>query len=321
MKKIVTLLLVLALTLGLTCAVSAADVGSITINGVTSVNTYEIYKLLDLESYNKADGAYAYKVNSAWATYFTTAEALSYFSIDSDGYVTWTAGEDDATVAEFAQKALAYAKANGIAPVKSSQNAGDMTITGTTGVFADLSLGYYLVDSNAGALCGLTTTDPDASINAKNGVPTIDKQVQEDLSGLWGDYNTAASYFAKAGNADNTAPEIKINLGYLDLMQGNTAAAESNITTGAKAKAGELVGNVKAKFAKKAECCECECDCDCCDCDNCDLCYTEEEYEKARSEGYDEGYADGHSDGYDEGAEESLDEDEVIEAVRQALRQ
>jgi tetratricopeptide (TPR) repeat protein len=60
-----------------------------------------------------------------------------------------------------------------------------------------------------------------------------------------GDYNTAASYFAKASNADNTAPEIKINLGYLDLMQGNTAAAESNITTGAKAKAGdEALGNL-----------------------------------------------------------------------------
>lgn len=65
---------------------------------------------------------------------------------------------------------------------------------------------------------------------------------------------------------------------------------------------------------------ECECECDCCNCDNCDLCYTEDEYEKARSEGYDEGYADGHSDGYDEGIEEGLDEDEVIEAVRQALR-
>ena len=62
-------------------------------------------------------------------------------------------------------------------------------------------------------------------------------------------------------------------------------------------------------------------DCDCCDCDNCDLCYTEEEYEKARSEGYDEGYADGHSDGYDEGCEECPDEEEIIEAVRQALRQ
>lgn len=67
--------------------------------------------------------------------------------------------------------------------------------------------------------------------------------------------------------------------------------------------------------------CEGECECDCCDCDNCDLCYTEEEYDAAYDEGYNEGYADGHSDGYDEGCEEGLDEDEVIEAVRNALRQ
>ena len=60
-----------------------------------------------------------------------------------------------------------------------------------------------------------------------------------------GDYNTAASYFAKAGNADNASPEVKINLGYLDLMKGNTADAESNITTGASAKAGdEALGNL-----------------------------------------------------------------------------
>jgi flagellar biosynthesis/type III secretory pathway protein FliH len=60
-----------------------------------------------------------------------------------------------------------------------------------------------------------------------------------------------------------------------------------------------------------------ECDC----CDNCDLCYTEDEYDRAYDKGYDEGYADGHSDGYDEGVEEGLDEDDVIEAVRNALRQ
>ena len=60
-----------------------------------------------------------------------------------------------------------------------------------------------------------------------------------------GDYNTAASYFAKAGNADNASPEVKINLGYLELMKGNIANAESNITTGASAKAGdEALGNL-----------------------------------------------------------------------------
>ena len=42
-----------------------------------------------------------------------------------------------------------------------------------------------------GALCGLTTTNPNASVNAKNGVPTIDKQVQEDTTGQWGAHNTA----------------------------------------------------------------------------------------------------------------------------------
>ena len=60
-----------------------------------------------------------------------------------------------------------------------------------------------------------------------------------------GDYNAAASFFAKAGNADNASPEVKINLGYLELMKGNIAEAESNITTGASAKAGdEALGNL-----------------------------------------------------------------------------
>jgi hypothetical protein len=54
-----------------------------------------------------------------------------------------------------------------------------------------------------------------------------------------------------------------------------------------------------------------------CDCDNCEYEHTEADIEAA----YDEGYADGHRDGYDEGCEEGLDEDDVIEAVRNALRQ
>ena len=192
MKKIVTMLLVLVFALSLsTIAVSAAGTGSITINGVADGTTYEIYQILDLESYDKTSGAYSYTVNSAWTAYLATAEAQAYMTVDAAGYVTWIAGEDDATVAAFAQKALAYAKAHSIAPVKSSATPGDFVVSATTGVFSDLDLGWYLVDSTAGALCGLTTTDPDASINAKNGVPTIDKQVQEDLTGMWGDINTA----------------------------------------------------------------------------------------------------------------------------------
>ena len=201
MKKLISLALAVLLVLSVATMAFATEttppVGSITINGASEGNTYSIYKLLDLESYNTSSKAYSYKVNSAWTGFFATADALAYVAIDDAGYVTWTAAEDDDTVAAFAKKALAYAKAHNIAVIQTSKNAGEFVITTnaetgvTYGVFSNLSLGYYLVDSTMGALCGLTTTNPDASINAKNGSPTIDKQVQEDSTNQWAEKNTA----------------------------------------------------------------------------------------------------------------------------------
>ena len=57
--------------------------------------------------------------------------------------------------------------------------------------FTDLPLGYYLVDSSIGALCGLTTTNTHAELQAKNHIPSLDKQVQEDSTGQWGAGDTA----------------------------------------------------------------------------------------------------------------------------------
>ena len=192
MKKIISITLALMLLASLSIAVFAAEeTGSITINGVSTTNTYEIYKLLDLESYDVDAGAYSYTVNAAWAGFFASDDAKAYITVAEDGYVTWATTEDDDTKAAFAKLALAYAKANGIAPVQSSKNDGQFTVTDNVGKFEGLELGYYLVDSTVGALCGLTTTNPDASINAKNGIPTIDKQVQEDSTMQWGDSSTA----------------------------------------------------------------------------------------------------------------------------------
>ncbi len=192
LQKITSIILAIILVFSLGITAFAAETGSITINGISDGNVYSIYKLLDLESYNKDSGVYSYKVNAEWDDFFETDEAKVYFTVDEQGYATWTnAKEDDDTVAAFAKAALAYARANGISPVKSSENDGEFVITGTSGKFSGLELGYYLVDSTMGALCGLTTTNPDASINAKNGAPTIDKQVLEDSTNQWGDNNTA----------------------------------------------------------------------------------------------------------------------------------
>ena len=54
-----------------------------------------------------------------------------------------------------------------------------------------------------------------------------------------GDYTTAANYIAEAVKIDRTAPEVNINLGYLELLQGNVAAAESYMAVGANSKAGD----------------------------------------------------------------------------------
>ena len=192
MKRIIPFILALLLIASLSLtALADGETGSITINGISEDNTYEIYRLLDLESYDVTAGAYSYKANAAWAAFFATDDAKAYMTTADDGYVTWTAAEDDDTKAAFAKLALAYAQTNGIDPVKSSENTGDFVITGTSGKFTGLELGYYLVDSTVGALCGLTTTNPDASINAKNGIPTIDKQVKEDSTEQWGAHNTA----------------------------------------------------------------------------------------------------------------------------------
>ena len=197
MKKIISLIIAIVMIASLSTAVFAAETGTITINGATANNVYEIYKLLGLESYDTTTGAYSYKVNSVWTGFFATAAAKEYMTVDTNGYALWKGAESDERVAAFAKLALAYAEENSIAPVKSSSVTGDCTVipdalTGKqTLKFAGLDLGYYLVDSTMGALCGLTTTNPNASINAKNGAPTVDKQVQEDSTSQWGNENTA----------------------------------------------------------------------------------------------------------------------------------
>ena len=115
-----------------------------------------------------------------------------YVTIDND-YVTWKEG---ANATEFAQKALKYANDNNLI-VDQKEIAPDATAGGTTSevTFSALPLGYYLVDSSVGALCSLNTTNPTATIQEKNGVPSVEKKVQEDSkvgeNDEWGKSNTA----------------------------------------------------------------------------------------------------------------------------------
>lgn len=181
--KLAALLLTIIMLFTLTVGVSAADNGSITITNAVENQTYTIYRILGLESYNSETGAYAYKATAAWSDFInSTAIKGVYVSADAQGYVTWVDGADAAAFAKLAQ---AYAVENNI------DNQGSAKATGTTLKFENLDLGYYLVDTTLGTLCSLSTTKPDAQITEKNEVPTNVKTVQEDSTGAYSTVNDA----------------------------------------------------------------------------------------------------------------------------------
>lgn len=179
-KKIAAIMFAFMMVVSMSTNVSAEGTnnGTITINNAVDGQTYTIYKLLDLESYTPDpgtdDGIYSYKPNKLWKNFLESAAdsaGTKYFEINENGYATWKGDKTDSRKAEFAQKALAYAKdeAHPIAgdPRKKEE--------GKTLTFTNLSLGYYLVDSSVGTLCSLDTTKPAATIQEKNGVPSVDK--------------------------------------------------------------------------------------------------------------------------------------------------
>lgn len=188
MKKLASLLLALVMVFAMGTTAFAAqegekDGGSITIDNAVVGQTYSVYQILYLESYDAATNAYSYKANSAWETWLKTQ--TSYVSIDAQGYVTWVATGDSAT-AEFAKLAQAYAKQQSM-----TSDPTAVTATSTTVSFTGLKLGYYLVDSTLGTLCSLDTTNPSVTIKEKNVAPGNEKKVEEDSNSTYGGTNDA----------------------------------------------------------------------------------------------------------------------------------
>ena len=187
-KKLFAVLLAAALVLAMAVPAFAetnAPKGSITISKTVKDETYTIYRMFKLDSYNAESNTYSYTVESDWEGFFKTGAGGNYITLDGQNHPTWTAADenDSTTVAAFAKAALAWAADKKISGTKE-------TATGDTVTFSNLDLGYYLVDSSLGALCGLNTTTPNVTIEEKNGQPTIEKKVKSHYDG-WAEKNTA----------------------------------------------------------------------------------------------------------------------------------
>lgn len=206
-KKIVAIMFAFMMVFSLSTNVKAqsgsqdADTkGTITIDNAIDGQDYKIYKIFDLESYSynaePKDGAYSYKITEQWKKFFSDEPGKDYATFDNETeYVTWKGENTDARAAELAKAAIAYAKdtTNSVTAVnvdqanisKTPNTNGTVTLT-----YSNLDLGYYLVDSSVGALCGLNTTNSKVNIKEKNGQPTVTKKILENKQEK--DSNTAS---------------------------------------------------------------------------------------------------------------------------------
>lgn len=180
LKKVLTGILAATMIMGSALNVSAAtvsgtgEVGTITVENAQKGQTYDVYKIFDFELSSEvngtATGVYTISEDSAW---YSFVKESGYFDIDQNGYVVADETFTESVAASFAKAALAYAKENNIAPVATGE-ADDNGLT-----FEKLGYGYFLMDSSTGVLCSLDTAKPSLTIEEKNGVPTVDKEVKE----------------------------------------------------------------------------------------------------------------------------------------------
>lgn len=204
-----------------------AGSSSITINGAVNEKTYTLYRIFDVAS--KTDDGMVYNVTTAWKPFFEgNGAGTEYVEIDSLGQVKKLKKEGFANDSEnakaFAAVALAWAK------TQSNIAVASVTAGNNEAKFTGLKEGYYLVDTTTGSLCsvGNVTGSTAVTIKEKNGVPSVDKQVQEDSDSSWGDKNDA-----EIGQEVNFKTTINVTAGnttnYVlhDKMTGLTYKADS----------------------------------------------------------------------------------------------
>lgn len=184
MKRIREIVVVLFVFVFVLCdSVSANGMGgSIIIDNAIDGKMYTIYKMLDLQNFDGDN--YSYTISSSeWDEFFVSGDGRFYFDVNSNGGVAFVGDEQRMDLV--AQRALAYAKSHEGITKKSQRAVGGIV------EFKDLDLGYYLVDSSVGVLCGLTTTNYVVRVEEKKEKPTLSKYVKMDGTDSLGKYATA----------------------------------------------------------------------------------------------------------------------------------
>lgn len=165
-RRFFAISMTLMLLMALATTAFAADSGSITVENPKDGETYTAYLIFDVV-YNSDKSAYSYTIaaDSPWLSVVQSfgGVALSDAVTDGDGNTYRIVTKNDGF--------SAAAFANALKSAKDGKPGTVLTVSGGKASATGLPLGYYFVSSTNGALCNLTTTQPDATIYDKNDVP------------------------------------------------------------------------------------------------------------------------------------------------------
>ena len=243
--------LLAAFALVLAMAVPAwaeGNTGSITVEKAKAGETYSIYKIFDVVSYDTSvsPSKIVYKVTSEWKDFFAIGNAgVKYITLDKNDQVSKTS-LDASNAADFAKDAIEWANTKKIKATASE-------VAGENGVrFTDVADGYYLVNTSLGALCSLNNvTGNNALVSEKNSVPSVEKKVKngsvydDSNSAKIGDTVDYQTTITITGNVKNVVlhdkmekgltfdnNSVKVKVDNSDVVVSNYTLTTSNLSDG-----------------------------------------------------------------------------------------
>lgn len=231
MKKILTLLLALLVTMTLTSKVYAAEPG-ITIDNAVNGETYTAYKILSATYDGTLDAntpiAYYYEGASTDVLYGLMTSAGLQFEAFSNGkaYLKVSDSQGTITYTETQIKNLASSINNALnadPPTLTLQSAGSVTASGSSATISITEKGLYFVDTTLGSVCSIDTAGS-ATIYEKNTAPSLTKEVKEDTNSKWYTGTAAAGLtvgIATAALDDTVNYRLTVNTGTNSHANGN----------------------------------------------------------------------------------------------------
>ena len=223
-KKIASILMVLVMVFAIAVTAFAEETGTITVDSPKADTTYVAYKIFDVVYDTATPKHYAHTIayDSEWlsAVQGYNGVSLSNLVTDADGimfYVVTQIANFSAPDFAVALKSAASGK-HGV----TLQAKADGTVSAS-----GLPLGYYFVTSSTGALCNLTTTNPDVTIHDNNDIP-FEKVVDQQSV----DVGTTVNYTITGKVPDYTGFETYAYLITDTMSEGLTFSKYIKVTVG-----------------------------------------------------------------------------------------